>query len=149
MTTDNTQSASDTDVTRKDTPTEVGIHSNKGVQSDLDDILAKHNGELGVTWEDPDVVTPDTKQAILDWHNKQIEEAIEATEKITADIEFKAGINYATMSGEYVHRDEVAKQIEELLDRLEKEITTGRTFTNDYVISEAIEAERNKLKEST
>ena len=33
----------------------------------LDEILAKHNGELGVTWEDPDVVTPDTKQAILRW----------------------------------------------------------------------------------
>ena len=30
----------------------------------VDEILAKHNGELGVTWEDPDVVTPDTKQAI-------------------------------------------------------------------------------------
>lgn len=40
------------------------------------------------------------------------------------------------------------KQVEEVLDRLEKEINTGRTFTNDYVISEAIEAERNKLKES-
>ena len=33
----------------------------------LDEILAKHNGELGITWEDPDVVTPDTKQAILRW----------------------------------------------------------------------------------
>lgn len=33
----------------------------------LDEILDKHNGELGVTWEDPDIVTPDTKQAILRW----------------------------------------------------------------------------------
>lgn len=31
---------------------------------ELDELLARHNGELGVTWEDPDVVTPDTKQAI-------------------------------------------------------------------------------------
>ena len=57
------------------------------------------------------------KQAIIDWHNKQVEEAIEATEKITADIEFKAGINYATMSGDYVHRDEVAKRIEEVIKK--------------------------------
>lgn len=41
------------------------------------------------------------------------------------------------------------KQVEELLDRLEKEINTGRTFTNDYVISEAIETERNKLKKAS
>lgn len=34
----------------------------------LDEILAKHNGELGVTWEDPDIVTPGTKQAIVEWH---------------------------------------------------------------------------------
>ena len=36
-------------------------------QSELDEILARHNCELGVTWEDPDVVTPDTKRAILRW----------------------------------------------------------------------------------
>lgn len=40
---------------------------------ELDEILAKHNGELGLPWEDPDVVTSDTKQALLDWHNKQTE----------------------------------------------------------------------------
>lgn len=39
---------------------------------DLDTILAKHNGELGVTWEDPDAVTPDTKQAILDWVSETV-----------------------------------------------------------------------------
>ena len=38
-----------------------------GQDKELDEILAKHNGELGITWEDPDVVTPDTKQAILYW----------------------------------------------------------------------------------
>ena len=45
---------------------------------DLDEILAKHNGELGLPWEDPDVVTSDTKQALLDWHDKQIEAELEA-----------------------------------------------------------------------
>jgi len=30
----------------------------------LEEIMAKHNGELGVTWENPDVVTPDTIEAI-------------------------------------------------------------------------------------
>ena len=46
----------------------------------LDEILAKHNGELGITWEDPDVVTPDTKQALLDWHNKQTLELLDRLE---------------------------------------------------------------------
>ena len=92
----------------------------------------------------------DAMQLITDWHNKQVEEAIEATEKITADIEFKAGINHATMSGEYIHRDEVAKQTEELLDRL---LEHGEDFTTfgdgrRSVAVEYIEAERNKLKES-
>jgi hypothetical protein len=35
------------------------------VETQIDEILMKHNGELGVTWESPDVVTPDTKQALL------------------------------------------------------------------------------------
>ena len=39
---------------------------------ELDIILARHNGEIGVSWEDPDVVTPDTKKALLDWHNKEL-----------------------------------------------------------------------------
>ena len=47
---------------------------------ELDGILARHNGELGVTWEDTDAVTPDTKQAILDWHNKQVEEVLDRLE---------------------------------------------------------------------
>lgn len=44
--------------------------------NELDLILAKHNGELGVTWEDPDVVTPDTKAALLFWHKQQLEQAV-------------------------------------------------------------------------
>ena len=38
-------------------------------------ILAKHNGELGVTWEDPDIVTPDTKQAISSLIKELVAEA--------------------------------------------------------------------------
>lgn len=38
---------------------------------ELDIILAQHNGEIGVSWEDPNVVTPGTKQALLSWHNKE------------------------------------------------------------------------------
>ena len=41
----------------------------------LDEILAKHNGELGITWEDPDVVTPDTKQAITSLAKELVAEA--------------------------------------------------------------------------
>ena len=41
----------------------------------LDEILAKHNGELGVTWEDPDVVTPDTKQALTSLIKELVAEA--------------------------------------------------------------------------
>ena len=41
----------------------------------LDDILAKHNGELGVTWEDPDVVTPDTLQAIISLIEEEVNKA--------------------------------------------------------------------------
>ena len=77
---------------------------------ELDEILdAFASGEVSPHWKDKrkTYTKLEANQAILDWHNKQIEA---------------------------------------VLDRLEKEINTGRTFTNDYVISEAIEAERNKLK---
>ena len=41
----------------------------------LDEILAKHNGELGVTREDPDVVTPDTKKLITSLIKELVAEA--------------------------------------------------------------------------
>jgi len=47
---------------------------------ELDIILARHNGEIGVSWEDPDVVTPDTKKALLDWHNKEQVKLLERLE---------------------------------------------------------------------
>lgn len=34
------------------------------LDSEIDAILAQHNGELGVTWEDIDLVTTTTHQAI-------------------------------------------------------------------------------------
>ena len=61
--------------------------------NELDVILAKHNGELGVTWEDPDIVTPDTKQAILDWHNKQTLELLDRLEAKLSHFGHDATVN--------------------------------------------------------
>lgn len=69
-------------------------------QSELDEILAKHGAEAGE-------MTHSLKQAILDWHNKQIEV---------------------------------------VLDRLENNIRTGMVKVS---VLDYIEAERNKLKESS
>lgn len=44
-------------------------------------------------------------------HAKELEKAVQAAEEITADIEFKAGINHVTMSGEWVQKDELEKAI--------------------------------------
>lgn len=49
--------------------------------------------------------------------NSEVEKQIEAAEKLTADIEFKAGINHATMSGEWVSRAEVKKLVSETAQR--------------------------------
>ena len=69
---------------------------------ELDEILAKHNGELGLSWEDPDVVTSDTKQALLDWHNKrELEARIDSLE-------------YAKISPKF--------RIEEKIEQLRKEL---------------------------
>ena len=59
---------------------------------ELDEILAKHNGELGLSWEDPDVVTSDTKQALLDWRDKAVVEA--RNELLDALENHKKLINY-------------------------------------------------------
>ena len=94
--TDNTQTGSDNDVTRKDTPTEVVTHSIKGVQAELDDILKPlrdfgEDNAHGMTWEYSGDIAADikddtatvnrlateAKQAILDWHNKQTEEVLD------------------------------------------------------------------------
>ena len=85
-------------------------------QAELDEILRMLENELA--WPNIDkqyahlgaVDVGEAKQAIINWHNKQVEA---------------------------------------VLDRLEKEINTGRTFTNDYVISEAIQSERDRIKKGT
>lgn len=92
------------------------------------------------------------KQAILDWHNKQIDQATDSVEAMVADIAFKEGINHVTMGGEWLHRDEVNKQIESVLDRLQQRTVKGDIILGESVytaITRAIEAERNKLKEGS
>ena len=68
MTTDNTQSGSDTNVTRKDTPTEVVTSKIKGTQAELDEILdAFASGEVSPHWKDnrKTYTKPEAKQAII------------------------------------------------------------------------------------
>ncbi len=61
----------------------------------LEEILAKHNGELGITWEDPDIVTPDTKQAITSLIKELVAEAKPARAIISDD---EMGIDRARKS---------------------------------------------------
>lgn len=49
-------------------------------------ILAKHNGELGITWEDPDIVTPDTKQAISSLIKELVADAKPKYQAFTRDM---------------------------------------------------------------
>ena len=85
----------------------------------------------------PDVAdeSAQAKQAILDWHNKQVKNAV-ATAEDNLD--------------QYWNK-ELDKQIEAVLDRLISEQETeakaidGEVIT--YVLLSDIEAERNKLKE--
>lgn len=86
-----------------------------------------------------------TKQAIIDWHDKQVENykgIIKMADKYTFD------------TGEvYYSQKAVNKQIEAVLDRLEdeKRYTNDTTFLQyDLVVVplSAIEAERNRLKET-
>lgn len=43
----------------------------------IEHIMALHNGELGVTWEDPDVVTPDTIAKLDQLIQDERKEAVE------------------------------------------------------------------------
>lgn len=79
--TDNTQSGSDIDVTRKDTPTEVDTRSIKGTQ-ELDEILnvlymqAEDIGKLEYGSATHQITAVNgAKQAVIDWYNKQIAKA--------------------------------------------------------------------------
>ena len=90
MTTDNTQSGSDTNVTRKDTPTEVVTSKIKGTQAEqsakiahstqaeLDEILdAFASGEVSPHWKDnrKTYTKPEAKQAITSLIKELVEEA--------------------------------------------------------------------------
>lgn len=81
--TDNTQTGSDNDVTRKDSLTEVEADSIKGVQAELDDILNRHGAEAGE-------MTHSLKQAITNWHNKrELEARIDTLEYAKISPKFK------------------------------------------------------------
>ena len=90
MTTDNTQSGSDTNVTRKDTPTEVVTSKIKGTQAEqsakiahstqaeLDEILdAFASGEVSPHWKDnrKTYTKPEAKQAIISLIKELVAEA--------------------------------------------------------------------------
>ena len=82
-----------------------------------------------------DEFLPEARQAILDWHNKQVKNAV-----VTAEDNLDQYWN-----------KELNKQIEEVLDRL---LEHGEDFTtfgdgSRSVAVEYIQAERNKLKERT
>lgn len=76
-------------------------------QSELDEILARHNGELGVTWEDPDVVTPDTKRAILRWVADLVGEEIPTKSASTRD-------GMAQVFGENMLKREIREKLKAL-----------------------------------
>ena len=116
----------------------------------LEQIIADHNKEMRTDMASEitggtrskaitDVITV---KAILDWHNKQVKNAV-ATAEDNLD--------------QYWNK-ELDKQVEEVLDRLEKR-SDGMPCTVRYsdgsveririVPLSAIEAERNKLKEQT
>ena len=78
-------------------------------QSELDEILSRHGAEAGE-------MTHSLKQALLDWHNKQIEEALDRLES-----------------------QKVNRNI----------ISSTQVYEDTLIPLSAIEAERNKLKEST
>lgn len=88
--TNNTQSGSDTNVTCKDTLTEVETIKIKGTQAELDVLKyvllkAYYQGKDGEGYSDAQI--KQDKQAILGWHNKQVEEAM-------AKFHLKKGVKY-------------------------------------------------------
>lgn len=64
--------------------------------------------------------TDEAADNLVSFINAHTQKAVETAEAVTADIEFKAGINYATMSGEYVTKAELEKAVTEArIDELE------------------------------
>ena len=117
-------------------------------QAELDEILEKYgeyyhlkqlnrfsDSEMQLNFaEETDIVR--AKQALLDWHNKQVKNAV-----VTAEDNLDQYWN-----------KELNKQIEGVLDRLEgktKALPTweSTSMVDGFDVLSAIEAERNKLKD--
>ena len=100
-------------------------------------------GDIPSSENPPLIEARKAKQALLDWHNKQVKNAV-ATAEDNLD--------------QYWNK-ELDKQIEEVLDRLEGEnaifkdykykdgVLVGTEIVCEGIPLSAIEAERNKLKE--
>lgn len=77
--------------------------------------------------------------AIMQLITADREKAIKQAEEITADIEFKAGINYATMSGEYVTKNDLEKAVLDgqikILNKIEDE---QETYSDDFRSDQAV-----------
>lgn len=67
----------------------------------IEHIMALHNGELGVTWEDPDVVTPDTiaklDQLIQDERKEAEVDVLKGLHKFRKD-----GVEYYNITDEVI-----------------------------------------------
>ena len=111
-------------------------------QAELDEIFTKYTKQVidMCHGNRPDVAdeSAKAKQALLDWHNKQVKNAV-ATAEDNLDQYWNKELN---------------KQVEAVLDRLEAQfveevvVIFGKTEVKKQVPLSAIEAERNKLKEA-
>ncbi|BAS17611.1 hypothetical protein AHiyo8_59140 [Arthrobacter sp. Hiyo8] len=63
----------------------------------------------------------EARQALTQLHEAAISEAVDAAEARTADIEFKAGINHATVGGDCMPVDEYIKTSNSAFDQLVKD----------------------------
>ena len=98
------------------------------IMDEIYDLAYDHLPERGIA-----IGTDRIKQAILDWHNKQVKNAV-ATAEDNLDQYWNKELN---------------KQVEEVLDRLESQSRRADDCTDDTLVVKMVrvEAERNKLKE--
>lgn len=84
------------------------LDSNPAMKTEVTQNIISHIQQSYVKKED---VQGYVEEALLDRFvsKDEVEKQIEAVEEMTADIEFKAGINHVTMSGEWIHKDEVER----------------------------------------
>ena len=101
----------------------------------LDEILCQafyiEDGEYIGSYKEGSPIGFDIKQSLLDWHNKQVKNAV-ATAEDNLDQYWNKELN---------------KQVEELLDRLESQSRRADDCTDDTLVVKMIRvgAERNKL----